>query len=218
MAGVPRNSAKNINFAMGFGGGKDKILSMLESDMTLVGNLMNQVKEFIKDGKCSLSQRSDVFKILCRKRAEQVFMNYHKTLPELKHTTYLASMNLKSRGFVFNLYGRHRHLPANAAFRSFNAVIQSSAADLMKERTVALAPRYNKWTRENGIKIFALVHDETALHVPEDIVRDPNVYATIIDILESPAASLRVPIRVDVSASKSSWGDTEDVPCKWTRI
>lgn len=195
MCGVPRKPAKNINFAIGYGGGKAMVLSMLASNMDLVGTLME-----VAGGNLG------TFQELCERRALNVYNEYHRTLPELRKTTWRAARNLQNRGYVYNAYGRHRHLPQRASFRAFNSVVQSSAADLMKERTVATSPRFNPRIKEAGIHQVASVHDETLFELPED--HDPEIVEYIKATMESPTVEFRVPIRVSVGESPVSWAQT----------
>jgi DNA polymerase-1 len=218
MCGIPRKPAKNVNFAIAFGGGKDKIVSMLSANMELVGAMSKRVEEFVVQGKIEESQRQQTFALLCRSRGEQVYNQYLAALPTLKGTMRRASNNLKVRGYVFNAYGRQRRLPVKAAFRAFNTVIQSSAADVMKERAVATAPRYNKWIRDLGILPCAYVHDESLNNVPKEISQDLTVLKKIAELYEDTAIKFRVPIRTSCGRSSKNWkeasSDAGDVKFK----
>lgn len=205
MCVIPRKPAKNVNFCIAFGGGKNRVISMLASNMDLVGKLGDQVERLIEEGKVQASQRKLVFEGLCQARGKEVFDAYHDTLPGLRVCTRKAYISAKSRGHVFNGYGRQRHLPDKAAWRAFNAVVQSTAADLMKERTVAIAPRYNKTIRDWGITIRASVHDETKFHGEREAMRDPRVVSYIVNTLEDTAVKFRVPIRATAGWSDKDW-------------
>jgi len=205
MCGIPRKPAKNINFAIAFGGGKARVVSMLALDMELVGGLLNKVEELVASGKINDSQRLKVFEMLCFKRGENVYQEYHDTLPGLKRTTKVAANNLVSRGFVFNAYGRHRHLPIQASYRAFNTIVQSTAADVIKERTVALAPRYNKFIRDLGINFFASVHDETAQYNPVGLSKDIITLKKIKAEFENSNFKFRVPLRIACGTSDKNW-------------
>jgi len=205
MCGIPRKPAKNINFAIAFGGGKNRVVSMLSSNMELVGGISNKIDELIKAGKATESQYQQLFQYLCNQRGEAVFNEYHQVLPTLKSTTSRAGKKLKLRGFVFNAYGRERRLPEKAAFRAFNSIVQSSAADIMKERTVAIAPRYNKKIRDLGITISASVHDETLFNVPKELSHDLTVLRDIRDTLEDTEVKFSVPIRISCGRSDTNW-------------
>ena len=205
MCQIPRDPAKNVNFAIAFGGGKARVVSMLSLNMDLVGNLADKADQLIEAGKCDISQRQKVFELLCNQRGEQVYNEYHGTLPGIKSKTKTARDNLISRGFVFNAYGRQRHLPEKAGFRAFNTIIQSCAADVIKERMVALAPRYNKFIRYLGIKNFASVHDEVAMYAPKGLSKDMVTLMEIKSQFEDTAIKFRVPMRIACGVSDKNW-------------
>jgi len=205
MCEIPRDPAKNINFAIAFGGGKKKIVSMLASNVELVGNLSEKVDTLIKNGTITDENRQAMFNVLCKRRGEAVYNEYHETLPELRKKSSAAAKALALRGYVINAYGRERRLPEKIKYAAFNTVIQSTAADLMKERTVAIAPRYNKKIRDLEITMCASVHDNPLLNFPNEVAEDYGNLRYIRDILESPSVQFRVPIRTSCGISNKNW-------------
>lgn len=203
LCGIHRKPAKNVNFCIGFGGGKGKVLSMLEANMELVGSLVDEVTKLVEAGRIQESQREAVFHVLARERAEMVYFKYHGMLPELKPTSREAARVCEARGFVRNLYGRRRYLPSDHAHKAFNNLNQSSAADLMKERTVAVS----KLIKNTPIKIVASVHDETLFTAPIEVAQDPRVQHALLAHMESPAVSIRVPIRCAIGVSTNNWAE-----------
>lgn len=209
MAGMLRSPAKNLNFAMGYGAGKPKTLFMLENDPTVSNEVASIVDQLIADKKVPASKRAAATEYFLKERSESVYAAYHAMLPELKTMQRLAQDRVKQRGYVFDLYGRHRHLPVTHAFAAFNSVVQASAADLMKERVVAIAPRYNKRTRDLGLQLACVVHDELVFTGPRDALTDPDTYRHVAGILEAPSIPLRIPIRTSISVSTTTWGATK---------
>ena len=200
LCGIARGPAKNVNFAMGFGAGRRRVTEMLAADLGLM-------KELQSEG----SQKDELsFRERCVRRAESVYRTYHETLSGLRGTTRTAARRIAARGYVFNAYGRRRHLPEKAAHIAFNSIIQSCAADVMKERTVALAPRYNSWIRDLGIKIVASVHDETLLIGDSEVTKNPDVVSKIVKTLENTDVKFRVPIRTSAGWSDKTWADASD--------
>ena len=197
MVGIPRRPAKNVNFMLGYGGGKKKTLSMLQDQP----DLMNEIR-----GTCD---SDEAFTMACRIRASEVFSNYHATLPELKQTSALASTRCRKAGFVRDLYGRVRKLPGKAAHKAFNNVCQASAADLAKERAVALVRHLEGQGSKSAL--LALVHDEFLVEVPEQEL-SPEFVRSVLDVLESPSVPLRVPIRCSAKVSTGSWADAKPYP------
>lgn len=195
MCKIPRRPAKNVNFAIGFGAGRGKVVSMLSSNLELMD------PEITKD------MTADQFDVYCRRRGEQVFDQYNAALAGLRPTSRAASRNARSRGYVFNGYGRRCHLPEAFSHIAFNRIIQSFAADIMKERTVALAPRYNSVTRELGVRLQSSVHDETLMTGQREAMRNPRVVSHCVQVLEDvqPNVKLSVPIRTGAGWSDKNW-------------
>jgi hypothetical protein len=211
MCGIPRKPAKNVNFCIGYGGGKAKVLSMLAGNMELVGALMARVDELIADGKVAESRRREAFQMLARARAEQVYRQYHDTLPGLRRVTDRAGRLAKATGFVFNEMGRIRRFhDQRACWRAFNSLTQGLAGDLVKAAMVRVAPRYCRWTRDLGIDLRINVHDELVFNAPEEVACDPCVQARMTRELEVLPVPLRVPIRFSCAVARRSWGEQEE--------
>jgi len=207
MCGIPRRPAKNVNFCIGYGGGREKVVSMLAANMELVGYLGTVVDKLVAEGKIADGQRKQAFELLCKRKGERVYRNYHDMLPGLRSTTTRAARTLEARGYVYNAYGRQRYLPLKASYRAFNTIMQSCAADVIKERTVAFAPRYNSDVRNYGVSIAASVHDETLINVPTEVAKDRKVLKRFAEIFEDTAVKFRVPILTSCGVADTNWAD-----------
>lgn len=207
MCGISRSPAKNINFAMGFGAGKAKVLGMLAGNEDLVKSIVEEVDGRVASGEIPKEQRQEIFTSRCNSRAEAVYNEYHNVLAGLKGTARRACAACESRGYVFNAYKRRRHLGKQAAWKALNALVQGTAADVMKERTVALAPRYNQRIRESGLTIRGMVHDELLWHGSKEATRDPALIQYIAETMEDISVECRVPMRVAAGWSDQNWRD-----------
>lgn len=195
--GIPRRPAKTMNFLIGFGGGKKKTKKALMGVPELMEELAGN-------------------ELLMQAKAERTYNGFHDRFPGIKQTSRQVEIALRRRGYVFNRRGRHRHLPQTHAHKGFNAIVQSTAADIMKERTVAM------WhaTRGTEIELDASVHDETLMDAPHEVAEDPRVQMKIAAVLEShDVAELRIPIRCKMGTSRKSWkeasSDDRQVSINW---
>ena len=198
---IPRKPAKNVNFGVAFGEGKRKLIKQLASNTDLVGKFVDMLKEMIATGQIKAEDETRVFNEMATRRGEQVYDRYHAQFPTLKRTMRAAESALKMRGYVFNIMGRHRHLPIKAAYRAFNTINQSSAADMMKERFNAVC----RMIAGTPIETSANVHDELLLQAPIDIAYDPRTIRDIVLLLENPPIKIAVPIRCSVGVSADNW-------------
>lgn len=86
--------------------------------------------------------------------------------------------------------------------QAVNAIIQGSAADIMKIAMLRLAALCEKYS-EDGWRILATVHDEALLEVPETITKEQ---VEEIEFAMTGSATLEVPFKVDV-AFMHEWGN-----------
>jgi DNA polymerase-1 len=206
MSGIKRKPAKAINFGMSYGAGKKNVTKQLAANPDII----EECSEEIEGMNVPDSEKNHLFKALCSDRADHIYEDYHERFPGIKSTAYRASQMARRRGYVFNAYGRRRHLEARFAHKAFNSIIQGGAMDIMKERMVALSPRYNDWSRDIGLRMAANVHDEVLLQVPLEILEDEFVHQEIIRILETPSIDLRVPIKTGLGTSKENWAEAAE--------
>jgi DNA polymerase-1 len=191
--GIQRRPAKTINFMIAFGGGKKKTLTSLETNEDVVKQIRDEVERTgggVKE-----------FEELCREKAEKTYRDYHDALPGIKRTSRAAAMAAEVRGYVFNLAGRRRHLPAESAHIAFNTLNQSSAADIIKERMVAL----HALLQGTDVHMVLSVHDELVLEGPSELMHDPRLVRDVTNVMEHPAIQLRVPLRVSYGVGDRSW-------------
>lgn len=205
MVGIDRKPGKTMNFRIGYGAGKHNVETALVKEPVIIEAISHTVNEMIAAGEAQPNQQHDLFRKLCAERAAEIYDEYHETLPGIKSTSKLAERKAKQRGFIFNPHGRRRHLPRNQAHKAFNSLVQGEAMDIIKERMVALSPRYNQRIRELDIRIVANVHDEILFEAPLDVMYDPAVHAYLIEVLESPSITYRVPIKCGLGISSQNW-------------
>jgi len=180
MVGIDRKPAKNINFMLGYGGGKGKCVSMLKELPEIVAELKSEEEMEAK--------------------ANFIYETYHNTLPELKNTQWNASSTLRQRGYVKTLFGRCRRLPIKAHFKAFNSACQGTAADIMKIRTLEILKRLKDFS---DCHLLALIHDCWLFEVP--IGKEGDFIVEMKKVIEAPFANFRVPIKCDAKANPVNW-------------
>lgn len=193
----PRGPAKTLNFMMGYGGGKKKTVYSLSINEGFVGD----VKAEVERSGCREEAKASMFKMLCEQRALALYNMYHRELlPELKSNSTQAANAARRRGYVTNHYGRRRYLPETRSHIAFNAVCQSGAGDMFKERMVALSKEMPE------LIPVAAVHDEIVSYAPLELLeRDDSFLERIVTVLNDPDRPLRVPVRCSIGWSTESW-------------
>jgi len=179
---IERGPAKNMNFAVSFGAGEAKTVSMLMSAFDL-----SKVPE------------GEDLESFCKKKGKEIYKTYHNRFPELRRTAWRASGTLRQAGYVKNLFGRIRRMPYKFHFKAFNNVIQSSAADLMKEMTV----RLHNVTKDSSANLLCLVHDSWLFSVPTQEV--DYWKEEITKVIEETPSKLTVPIYASNKSSELNW-------------
>lgn len=201
MCGVSRRPAKTINFMVGFGAGKRKTLKVLSVMGEVIADIKGQIDELIAGTLLTEEDRGSVFNRMAEERALDVYNRYHALLPGIKSTSKRAESIAAYRGYVRNLAGRRRHIPPDHAYIAFNTLNQSTAADIMKERTVAVA----QLVKGTQIKLVASVHDELLLEGPAEQIEDERTIRDIVACMEDSKIKLRVPIRCSAGTSRVHW-------------
>lgn len=200
---IKRKPGKTLNFAAGYGAGKARVTSALAKDPDVMDEIGALVNEEVAKGLLVESEKGERYRKLCAKRAEDIYTMYHERFPSLKRTSYHCANVAKIRGYVFNAFGRRRHLPAKFAHKAFNSIIQGGAMDYIKERMVAIQPL----CRLHGVRIVANVHDEILFEGPIPTVSDPKVQEEFKKFLEVQPVAFRVPFLWEGGWSSKNWAE-----------
>lgn len=214
VCGIDRDTAKRINFGTAYGAGKAKITTTLTASDALIKNVSEELDEEIEKGFICESLRAREFQRRVSNKAAMFFSTYHERMPGIKLTSRRAQSVAAQRGYVFNHYGRRRYLQSRFAYRAFNSIIQSCAADVMKDCVLNVAPRYNKWVRDAGINIFAIVHDDVSLYGPWEVLNDPDIQKRLRESLETTSIDFKIPIKMDMGISDRDWAEAAKSKCR----
>ena len=178
--GLKRKPAKSLNFAMGYGAGKRKVVSMLSGNPDIMDEIGKQMAEM------EIENKDRTYKKLCEERASELYTTYHERIP-VKAIAEFARRKCAMRGFTFNIFGRRRHLPNKAARKAFNSVIQGGAMDYIKTRMIALYESNLPYT------MLGEIHDAILSEAdPEDAEKNKK---ELIELLCDCPVPLRVPLR-----------------------
>lgn len=181
LTGLKRNPyAKQINLGMVFGMGEGKMAKQIGLPYEV--QMGKGKKETLIPGP----------------EAREIFNTYHARIPGVKPFLKQAENIAKNRGYVKTIRGRHIRFPDGFFYKAGGLVFQGSAADLMKEKTVAL----NDAFRGIGAELLLMVHDEFNTQCPRELADE--VVKLKQQIMED-IPDLRLPIRAEVKAGNSWW-------------
>jgi DNA polymerase-1 len=207
LIGVTRKAGKTLNFGMAYGAGKAKVEAELAANPDIIAHVSEEINKRVANGEVAETQRNELFHQMCKAHAAWVYQQYHEKLPGIRSTAKRCEVVCRGRGFIFNAYGRRRHLSQQFAHKAFNSLVQGCAMDLIKERMLFLMPRYNQWMIDHDIHIVANVHDEVLFEVPEKYLLDLEVHKYLCDALETPTVKFKVPIKVGLGVSMKHWAE-----------
>lgn len=180
---VQRTTAKNTNFAVGYGAGIKKIAAMSGITVREAEHFSNAHKKMLP----ALYRFNKEVINVCRRRKPP----HVKTLLGRKRRLYA----INSRDDDARMYAERQ---------AVNSVIQGSASDLNKVAAVRLFE-----SLEPNWQTLLTVHDEFVIAVPDDEVDDAIPVVREAMIGEGVQELLRVPLGVDIQAVER-WSDAKE--------
>lgn len=136
--------------------------------------------------------------------ARELLKAYHDTRPGISLLRKSIDNTLASRGYIINSHGRHLHV--TESHKALNALIQGSAADVMREAVVTTHKYLNTHLRYSHI--VNIIHDELMIDADKDEVQD--LVDNIPVCMTPQTINQVVPIEVDVEWSDTTWADKEE--------
>lgn len=142
-----------------------------------------------------------------REEAGMFKKRYMAKFPSVTRLRYKCEDFIRRRGWVVNRFGRRRNLPAEDCYKAMNALIQSWAADLLKEALV----RVHTALAADDADVLLQIHDEVVIQI-KDGPGQMAVLKKAVAAMESVGELVStVPIRVDVKMSKTNWFERAEV-------
>jgi len=128
--------------------------------------------------------------------AKRYLNNYFTKRPEVRMFMQQVQQTINRRGFVKTFYGRRRRLEPRKAYIGANAVIQGTAAEVLKLAMIRIHREFN----QDIVKQKAPIHDELL------ILKPIGEYDKIIKELMEDLTTFRVPLPVDSDTFQEHWG------------
>ena len=137
------------------------------------------------------------------KEARRLLNAYHDTRPGIKLQNARIATTLGQKGYITNLYGRRLHV--DTEHKALNALIQGSAADLMRDSVV----KVDKFLAKNmACHIVNIVHDEIVIDADKSEVN--HIVTHIPLLMGNKIVSRFVNISTDCEISYTNWAEKEE--------
>lgn len=107
---------------------------------------------------------------------------------------------LRDRGHVRTIAGRHLHV--KFPHKVLNAIIQGTAADIMRIGAVDVHRELQKWKPAH---IVNLIHDEIIIDTPRSL--SPDLLRCVPERMKHPRIQEVIPMEVDVEWSDTNWAE-----------
>lgn len=137
------------------------------------------------------------------KEAKRLLTAYHATRPGIKLLTNSLAETIEQRGYIRNLYGRRLHV--DEPHKALNALIQGSAADLMRDAVVQVDEfLYTKFASH----IVNIVHDEIIIDADKNEIE--HLVSHIPLLMGNKNVQEIVNIETDCEISWTNWAEKEE--------
>jgi DNA polymerase I len=137
------------------------------------------------------------------KEAKRLLAAYHATRPGIKQLNEQISQTLDQRGYISNLYGRRLHIDEH--HKALNALIQGSAADLMRDSVVKVSKFLDNHMASHIVNI---VHDEIIIDADKNEIS--HLVTHIPLMMGNKTVERYVSIDTDCEISYTNWAEKEE--------
>lgn len=195
-----RSSAKTLGLGVLYGMGANKAAKNLGLRHSKIGDVYDRCSEsvwaFTTEGELIQCDCSDVSIEFCTFAGRTYIRKFYEGLPELEPFVKAVRSTATRNGYIRNPFsGRCRRFEdSGSAHKSFNSLIQSTAAEILRKAFVRLDKHFSG--EEWAPKIVLTVHDSIVFEVPFSHAA-PAACKEIKVVMEE-TTRLRVPLVVDM--------------------
>lgn len=146
-------------------------------------------------------------KTLSARDAKQIVETFREAMPGLALLAEACERQAKNKGYVETPWGRQLRPEEYGEHKIPNALIQGTAADLMKQALLNVG----RWKKQNGCYIshpVSVIHDEIIFDGPQREL--PILAREIPPLMDDERISKHIPIVVEVEYSTETWADKKE--------
>ena len=176
-----RRLGKGTNFSVIYGCGKAKLGSFLSQD-AYAGRYVSS------------------------EEALDIITKYKQRFPQVAGFTWQVINRIRQRAdfSVKNMFGRKCRLSYDKAYVGVNRLIQSWAADCMKQGMV----KAWKYAQGTDLRLYLNIHDELKWYSTDKYFMD---HARRLNTCLTQFANFSLPIKTEITKSKTNWADEEEI-------
>lgn len=190
-----RDRGKTMNFAMLYGAGEDAVTEQLIDKISADEAYQSCVELGHRP-----SRSESPFRSLAHLLRDAVRASYPKIWEYGKEREKITKMS----GYAIDVFGYHRWLDEQEAYKTFNTELQAAAAHKAKEGMVAVYRELQIGTGQ--MAMLMQIHDD----IVYESDGDPYVDRRVLELLEDHKR-FAVPIIADLKGSASNWQDKESI-------
>ena len=135
----------------------------------------------------------------------QLKRQYFAGMPKAREFINKCQVELLSKGYIKDIFGRKYHVPTALAYKGVNAACQGPAATVMKRMIIKA-----RQLKQYDVHPVLTIHDELVCEVPIALV---DKVAEIGKDLFSEKTLFAAPISIDVEVSYTNWAEKK----KWVK-
>ena len=132
--------------------------------------------------------------------AKVLIKDIKTALPGYHHLMRRVRKKIKAVGYVETLFGRKQSVRADKSYVGLNALIQGSAADIMKQGVINV----QQALKVDEVQVL-FVHDEIVVECPEDQAH--ACLDRVVAAMEGAAPGLDPPLAVDAKVVDTNYAD-----------
>lgn len=149
--GIERDPVKTLNFGLLYGMGKKKLRKSLAKEIKKAKD-PEKLKRYGTDPDAM---------------ADAILEEYHSLVPVRALLAQVEAV-IRERGFIKNYFGRVYQFSIDRAYVALNYLCQGTAADLFKQRLVALLDALDEGFPEHMVNMLTNIHDAGVMIMPRD--------------------------------------------------
>jgi len=130
--------------------------------------------------------------------AQTIYDTFLQSNPNLSSLQCKIKNTIYRRGYVFNKFGRRRHLTSKDSYKTFNSLCQGLAADIIKHAMV----RIHTILKDTQSNLLMNVHDEVCIEIFNG---EEYLLPKIQDAMENFGDMFHVKILVETTKTKTNW-------------